>query len=209
MNKTILSIGAALLVTLQASAQVLITTEYSPTLSGGSDNAGLVGSIFSFAILVDDSAPYVDYEGFGVGAAPILSTTVTVTGTTGGINDGVFSLSSPETLWAIPTDTVGGAYVATNTESVELPLNTVTITYALLEADSVPAGESVSIGDPVLPSHFDGAALRQTVTSVSDLSATYNLGNGGVLEATAVPEPSFYATLFGALTLAWAWRRRR
>ncbi|MDF3128535.1 hypothetical protein P0Y35_04945 [Kiritimatiellaeota bacterium B1221] len=164
-----------------------ISVTFNPTLNGGVDTEGVVGSTWTFTYEITDTV----YSDFYSGAAVLSdSATLTVSGVTNPNYNGVFSIvESTATDFVFWPNFGGNAYISYNPVSGSESFftfgdapNTVSVQALALQGSS---SATVSIGGPVEPSHFDGLVVSDAGISVG--STVYAFNNGVI---TVIPEPS-------------------
>lgn len=207
MTKLINAILFALLVSLSTGqATVLLQYSFSPQFVDNDDVYGLLGSTWSFDILITQPT----YTGTSSPRAFADEVWLTVTDSSVPANNGSFLLTDIEDIAFVVKPQrsnwgqmgIGNPGIFSPGEmsfggmtSVEFYLNT-------KQSGDIP---SISIGDPVQASDFDNLLSGQVFhTLTTDEYAAHYDGAAGTFQATNVPEAGTWAALMGMAVFALA-----
>jgi len=231
-HKSCLFLAAFALSALGLSAQTQILFTFSGTASG--DGLGYTdGQAVTFSFLIADNAPVltadgqnsVTWEDFGVGSQQLIQS-ITGTGITGtwlapvngsDYNSKFYISHSPNEQFYLTTNTFD--YNASPVNIGGLQVNGYDVGQIIIQewgANSLGFGTLPSSGSPVdLLSGMTGSYNVSLSADIYDIGDNNNLSfsitNVTISAMSAVPEPSTYAAIFGALALVGTiyLRRRR
>lgn len=187
---------------------ISISVTFTPTLNGGTDANGIVGSNWTFTYNITDTV-YSDY--FGGAAVLSDSASVTISGVTNPDYNGIFEITETTDTNLLFWPNYGGAGTAylshspsggsDSTFTIDDGTNSFTVVNFGLVG---PSSASATIGGPVEAAHFEGLTVSDGGATTG--GTTYGFNNG---VTSIVPEPSSISLLLIAFVAPVIMRRKR
>lgn len=188
------------------SAQILITTSFDMNHAYGTSDAayGLDGTTWTMEFTIANGT-YV--EKFSNPAALLDSAQLTISG--GSNHDGTYAITETDSEFMFFPNRGGSTQLWDSSFSgVNFDFDGINASNFFISG-AAPAS-APQVGDPISAASFDGVSNFSAVQFRVDSGPYYNASNFSMTAASAVPEPSTYATLLGAVVLiSTASRRRR